>query len=111
MLVLVLSLGVGCARGTVNTAAAPKTSPAPAPTVHTPKDGNYTGRGKVTKINMEPGSVEIDHEDIPDMMPAMKMEFNVRDKSILKGLAVGDKVEFVVEYKDYHETILNIKKI
>ena len=39
-----------------------------------PKDGNYTGLGKVTKIDAKNGSVEIDHEAMPDMaMPAMKM--------------------------------------
>ena len=75
-----------------------------------PKDGNYNAKGKVTKINMELGSVEIDHEEIKDLMPAMQMEFFVKDKEMLKGLKVGDKVDFVIEYKHPQETITSIKK-
>ena len=75
-----------------------------------PKDGDYPGRGKVTKINMELGSVELDHEEIVGVMPPMIMEFYVKDKSLLNGLAVGDNVEFVLEYKHPSETIVGIKK-
>ena len=93
----------------------PALAPAPAavspiPTPMIPKDGNYTGRGKVTRINIKLGSIEIDHENIPDMMPAMKMEFYVKDKALLSGLSVGDTVEFVIEYKHPTETITAIKK-
>ena len=85
-----------------------ESSPLPAPSI--PKDGNYDGKGEVTKINNELGSVELKHEDIPGMMPAMQMEFFVKDKSLLKGLAVGDKVDFVIEYKHPQEIITSIKK-
>ena len=30
-------------------------------------------------------------------MPAMEMEFHVKDKQLLEGIAVGDRVEFTVE--------------
>ena len=83
-------------------------SPLPAPSI--PKDGNYNGKGEVTRINMELGSVELKHEDMPGLMPEMQMEFFVKDKSLLKGLAIGDRVDFVVEYKHPQETITNIKK-
>ena len=81
---------------------------ATAPSI--PKDGDYDGKGEVTKINMELGSVELKHEEIKDLMPAMQMEFFVKDKALLKGLTVGDKVDFVVEYKHPQEIIINIKK-
>lgn len=84
------------------------TAPVTAPSV--PKDGNYDGKGIVTKINNEGGSVEINHEEMKDLMPAMQMEFFVKDKALLKGLAVGDKVDFVVEYKHPTEIIISIKK-
>ncbi len=84
------------------------TAPSTAPSI--PKDGNYDGKGEVTKINLELGSVELKHEDMPGLMPAMQMEFFVKDKSILKGLAVGDRVDFVVEYKHPTEVISSIKK-
>lgn len=75
-----------------------------------PKDGNYDGKGTITKINLELGSVELKHEEIKDLMPAMQMEFFVKDKEMLKNLKVGDKVNFVVEYKHPQETITSIKK-
>jgi Cu/Ag efflux protein CusF len=82
----------------------------PAVTPSIPKDGNYDGRGEVTKINMELGSVELKHEEIKDLMPPMQMEFFVKDKAILKGLIIGDRVDFVVEYKHPQEFITSIKK-
>jgi len=76
----------------------------------TPSDGLYSGKGVVTRINNELGSVEIDHEDIPDLMPAMKMEFSVKKKTMLKPIAVGDAVTFTVEYKQGSEIIIAIGK-
>lgn len=83
------------------------TTSSPAPT---PKNGDYAGKGVVTKINMELGSVEFNHEAIKDLMPAMTMEFFVSDKKMLEGLKVGDKVDFVIRYKDRNETIVKIAK-
>ena len=85
-------------------------SETPVPTSSVPKNGNYDGKGVVTKINLKDGSVEMDHEEIRDLMPAMRMEFFVRDKADLEKLKVGDKVEFVIEYKDGQEKIITIKK-
>lgn len=66
--------------------------------------------GVVTKINMEMGSVELDHDDIPGMMPAMLMEFYVKDKKLLNGLKVGDKVSFILEERNGADKIIEIKK-
>lgn len=76
-----------------------------------PKDGNYPGHGKIIKINTELGSVELNHQEILGVMPAMIMEFYVKDKALLNGLAVGDKVDFVLEYKHPSETIVGITKV
>lgn len=83
------------------------TAVTPAPT---PKDGDYSGKGVVTKINMELGSVEVNHQEIKDLMPAMTMEFFVSDKKMLEGLKVGDAVDFVIRYKDRNETIVKITR-
>ena len=77
----------------------------------TPKNGDYPGKGKVTKINNELGSVEMNHEEIIGVMPAMLMEFYVTDKAMLKGLAVGDNVEFILRYTDGQEVISKITKV
>ncbi len=76
----------------------------------TPADGMYPSKGVVTKINNELGSIEIDHENIPDLMPAMKMEFSVKDKAMLEPIAVGDNVTFTIEYNQGTEKIIAIGK-
>ncbi|CAN5476639.1 hypothetical protein BH10ACI3_BH10ACI3_08320 [soil metagenome] len=85
-------------------------TPAPAATASKPKDGNYPAKGTVIKIDLKASTVELKHDDIPGLMPAMQMMFNVRDKTQLDGLKVGDKVDFVLEYKDPTETVTSIKK-
>lgn len=119
--------GFGCAKGdtkSVNSAlktqptttpsaaptTGPLTAPSAAPTTKPPKDGDFPGKGKVTKINNELGSVELDHEEITGLMPRMIMEFYVSDKAMLKGLAVGDQVDFVVRHKGGTETIVKISR-
>lgn len=76
-----------------------------------PKDGDYPGHGKVTKINMDLGSVELDHQEIVGVMPPMIMEFYVKDKALLNGIKVGDEVDFTLQYKHPSETIVAIKKV
>ena len=91
---------------------AAKPAATPMPTMQpTPKNGDYPGKGKITKINNELGSVEMDHEVIVGVMPPMLMEFFVTDKAILKGLAVGDQVDFTLKYEDGRETISKIAKV
>lgn len=85
-------------------------SSTPVPTPSTPKNGDYNGKGIVTKVAPESPSIELNHEEIKGMMPAMQMEFFVSDKKLLNGVKVGDKVDFVVRYKDATETIVGIKK-
>lgn len=102
------------APSSANAAPAAPASNTPAPATGTspsiPKDGKYVGQGKVTKINAANGSIEVDHKDIPGLMPAMVMEFNVADKKLLDGIKVGDEVSFIVLYKHPTETIISIAK-
>ena len=84
----------------------------PSPTVAADKSKvkTFNGTGKVTKINTEIGSVELNHEEIKGAMPAMLMEFYVSDKKMLDNLKVGDKVDFVLEDNAGVEQIIKIKK-
>ncbi len=82
----------------------------PTATPDKSKIKNFKGRGKVTKINLELGSVELDHEEIKGLMPKMQMEFYVRKTDELKNLKLGDQVDFVVEDNAGAEIITNIKK-
>ena len=118
---LLLSMSAACGQSGANhadhsSASSPRPSPTATatPNVTSPqisaKNGDYDGKGVVTKIDMKLGSVEMDHEDIPGIMPPMRMEFYVSDKKMLDPLKLGDKVDFVLRYKDGGETIVNIKK-
>lgn len=69
----------------------------------------YRTVGVIEKINAEKGVVTINHEKIEGFMPAMTMDFNVRRKSMLNGLQVGDKVDFDIE--DRTLSIVRISKI
>jgi Cu/Ag efflux protein CusF len=90
--------------------AAPVAAETPKPAPSKPQNKNYDGKGIVTKIDLKLVSVEINHEKIEGLMPAMTMEFFVAKKPELEKLKVGDKVDFVVEYKDGQEKIIGIKK-
>lgn len=115
-LIFLLSLAVftiACgSQGSVNAVnrpavvvATPTATPIPKP-----ENRDYLGKGKVTKINNELGSVELNHEDIPGLMPPMIMEFFVSDKAMLKGIAVGDNADFTLRYNDGQETIVKLRK-
>jgi Cu/Ag efflux protein CusF len=88
----------------------PANSPVPGAPGPAIKDGDYKGSGKVTKINNELGSIEMDHGDFPGLMPAMRMEFYVSDKAMLQGIAVGDSVDFTILHKGGTETITKLTK-
>ncbi|MBC8003739.1 MAG: SCO family protein [Opitutaceae bacterium] len=51
-------------------------------------------KGVVKSINPDGLSVTIQHEEIPDYMPAMTMPFDVKDRNELTGIAAGDAVSF-----------------
>jgi Cu/Ag efflux protein CusF len=54
----------------------------PPPVLNKP----YPGTGVVADINRSEGWIEINHQEIKGLMPAMQMEFNVKDKSLLRRL-------------------------
>ncbi len=99
-----------------NQAAATQT---PQPVVVKPpsqETKQYHGVGVVTKVVTENpydkslASVELNHEEIVGLMPPMTMEFYVKEKSLLKNIKVGDKVDFTIEEKGGTEIISQIKK-
>ena len=66
---------------------------------------------KSIKADAKQPSIEIDHEDIPDLMPAMLMEFYVRDRSLLNGINPGDRIDFTMENGVGGLKITEIKKL
>jgi Cu(I)/Ag(I) efflux system protein CusF len=50
---------------------------------------------EVRRIDKDNGKITLKHGEIKNMdMPPMTMVFNVADKALLEGVAVGDKVRF-----------------
>ena len=78
----------------------------PPPVMNKP----YAGTGVVALINKKEGWIEINHEDIKDLMPAMQMEFNVKDKSLLDKVNVGDRVDFTIIETEKGEYLTEIKR-
>lgn len=70
----------------------------------------HHGVGIIKKVTPQDPSVEIDHEEIKGYMAAMRMEYQVKDKSLLDSIQPGDKVDFTVEEKQGVEVISEIKK-
>jgi protein SCO1/2 len=60
--------------------------------------GVYDAHGVVEDVNREYGQVVIAHDDIPGLMPAMTMSFDVPDRALLETLAPGQAVDFQLEF-------------
>jgi Cu/Ag efflux protein CusF len=70
----------------------------------------FSGTGVVRLINLKEGWLEIDHEEIKGLMPAMQMEWSVKERAMLKSVRVGDKVDFTVEDNNGSEVITKLDK-
>ena len=70
-------------------------------------------KGVVKELKPNGKTAVIDHEEIPDYMPAMKMDFEVKDKRELAGLNPGDAISFyMIVLKDNTDGwIENIRKL
>ena len=57
------------------------------------KEKLYDIKGKVVAVDTEKKKVTLDHEEIPGLMNAMEMSFDVGSAKILEGIKPGDKVQ------------------
>ena len=91
--------------------AAPPQSPTPVSgPAAAVQENSYQGVGVVKSLNPRGPAIEIDHEDIVGLMPAMQMEFPVTDASLLNGIAVNDRIDFTVVDNTGERKITAIKK-
>lgn len=68
------------------------------------------GSGTVTAIDVVAGKITLDHGAIPAVdWPAMKMGFSAKP-DLLKGVAVGDKVDFDVTVTSSAGEVTALKK-
>src|SRR5262244_298418 len=78
-IVLLAILISSCQKRTVETKPASTPSNKATSTSGAPvMDKPYPGTGVVVTINREEAWIEINHEEIKGLMPAMQMEFNVK---------------------------------
>jgi len=71
----------------------------------------HTTQGLVREIARDGHKAVIRHEAIPGYMPAMTMEFNVRDTNELSGIAVGDTVTFRLTVSEETHWIDQLSKV
>ena len=67
--------------------------------------------GKVRSVDASARIIRIAHEPIPNYMPAMTMDFPVKDSAIPKDLIAGDDVQFELLVTKDDSWISNIVKI
>ncbi len=91
---------------TPQTAVATNPLEMPSPIVGRP----YPGTGTIILINRDEGWIEIKHEEIKGLMPAMTMEFWLKTKSLVDNVRVGDRVDFTIVEESHGEYITEIKK-
>ncbi len=69
--------------------------------------------GEVRRVDKDGGKITLKHGEIKSLdMPAMTMVFNVKEKSMLEKIQVGDKVKFaaISEAGKYVVTDLQVTK-
>ena len=59
---------------------------------------SHAAHGVVEDVNLEYGQVVIAHDEIPGLMPAMTMSFDVPDPELLARLAPGQEIAFEVVF-------------
>src|SRR5579871_3939394 len=81
----------------------PPTPPAPDAGVT-----NYDGRGIIQQISPDLRTATIKHQAIAGYMPAMTMDFKVKDTNELAGLGANDEVTFQLAVTETNDWIHNI---
>jgi Cu/Ag efflux protein CusF len=66
------------------------------------------GEGVVLQAH-DDGRIVIEHGDIPGVMKAMTMEFEI-DPALLAGIESGDRVAFALEYKGGRYQVVEIRE-
>jgi Cu/Ag efflux protein CusF len=73
-------------------------------------EGPHMGDGVVQQVDVAQRQVTIKHGDIPGLMSAMTMAFEVDDAALLQGLEPGTEVHFGVKYADGRYVVTSIER-
>jgi len=90
-----------------------KAPEAPKAAAYQPKLGEtHTTTGVIKEFASENKVVVLQHQAFPDgFMEGMTMSFQLADPKLAKGLKLGDKVEFTLQYTGTGFPITSIKKL
>ncbi|MEN3335458.1 MAG: hypothetical protein V7641_4823 [Blastocatellia bacterium] len=70
----------------------------------------YHGVGVVESVGGQRTTVQINHEDIQDLMPAMSMPFEVQSPALLDEITPGDRISFTIRETPHGLVIIEIRK-
>jgi len=70
-------------------------------------DPGHHAHGVVREVRSEDAQVVISHEDIPGLMPAMTMNFDLADPAMLHELARGQIIEFRIEFDGHSYRVID----
>jgi len=70
---------------------------------------HYRARGVVEAVQADYGQVVIAHEDIPGLMPAMTMNFEVPDRELLARLSPGQQIEFTLHFTGKSYRVVDVQ--
>ena len=70
----------------------------------------FDAKGVVTGVEPAARQLSVDHEEIPGLMPAMTMNFDVADPVLLEGLAPGQRIRFRISFDDGVYRIVAVEK-
>ena len=114
LLIILLLLAITSCRKQEQVAQVTPPTPTPAtgPPGYPPPVMNqpYPATGVVVLINRQEGWIEINHDEIKGLMPAMQMEFWVKDKSLFDNIKAGDRVDFTVIETPKGEYLTELKR-
>lgn len=77
---------------------------------HLHAETRFEGEGHVVAVDEAKGAVTLDHGPIPGLMAAMRMTFPVQEAGLLRGLQVGDVVQFSLEPRGAEWVIAAIRQ-
>jgi protein SCO1/2 len=99
----------GGGQGAASPAASPTAQPGAGSSAASPA-AQHDIRGRVDAISRERGTITLDHEEIPGVMAAMKMEYSVSDPALLDRLSVADSVAGRIEQRAGSYVIVSLQK-
>lgn len=106
MKTLLIAIALGCSLAVPAFAAEQTTPPSSS------EAATQMNQGEVRKIDAATQKITLRHGPIASMgMPPMTMVFGVQDASLLEGLNVGDKVNFVVEQKGTQFVVTQLQRV